>query len=245
MSRAALLVLLALVPARMASAVVVRVAAFQGSEQMKLRATPPDHLVQRQYPTDLHELWNAIGPRGIELVSVYRFTVALGDERDTDRTHLKIERVGGSKSRISVKVDGAGEAFSIPIPYNQTVVLASPEPSAKPEYIAVTAFDDQSGANVPDIYQVGGDIAAPAVTKKVNPIYPNDARQAKVSGIVILETELDEKGVPVGVHILKDLESGLGDAAVDAVKQWRFQPATKDGKPVRVLFHLTIQFKLD
>jgi len=244
MKWAALLVLLALVPARMASAVVIRVAAFQGSEQMKLRATPPDHVVQRQYPADLHELWSAIGPRGIELVSVYRFQVALGDERDTDRTHLKVERVGGSKSRISVKVDGAGEPFSLPIPYNQTVVLASPEPSAKPEYIAVTVFDDPSGANIPDIYPVGGDIVAPKPAKPVNPVYSDDALKAKVDGIVILEMELDEKGIPVGVHILKDLAPGLGDAALDALKQWRFEPATKDGKPVRVLFHQTIKFKL-
>lgn len=244
MRRLALLMLVALLPARMASAVVVRIASFQGSEQMKLRATPPDHVMPRAFPTDLHELWNAIGARGIELVSVYRFQVALGDERDTDRTHLKIERVGGSKSRISVKVDGAGEAFSLPIPYNQTTVLASPEPSAKPEYIAVTVFDDQSGANVPDIYQVGGDVVAPKPARQVNPVYPDDALKAKVDGIVILQTEIDEKGVPVGVHILKDLAPGLGDAALDAVKQWRFQPATKDGKPVRVLFHQTIQFKL-
>ena len=45
--------------------------------------------------------------------------------------------------------------------------------------------------------------------------------------------------------MLKGLSHGLDQAAVDAIRQWTFEPATIDGKPVPVIFNLTIRFKLD
>jgi TonB family protein len=94
-------------------------------------------------------------------------------------------------------------------------------------------------------YHVGGDVKAPVAIVHVNPIYPEEARRARISGIVILETTIDHNGVVKDVRVLKPLPFGLSQAAVDAVKQWSFKPGTKNGEAVDVISNLTINFKLD
>jgi TonB family protein len=94
-------------------------------------------------------------------------------------------------------------------------------------------------------YHVGGDVKAPVAIVHVNPIYPDEARQARISGIVILETLIDRNGVVKDVHVRKPLPFGLSEAAVNAVKQWSFKPGTLNGEAVDVVFNLTINFKLD
>ena len=97
----------------------------------------------------------------------------------------------------------------------------------------------------PGPLQVGGDVKAPVVVERVNPQYPEEARQARVSGIVILALLIDKTGVVRDVTVLKPLPKGLSEAATEAVRQWKFQPATRKGEPVGVLFNLTINFKLE
>ncbi|MEK6375903.1 MAG: energy transducer TonB [Acidobacteriota bacterium] len=93
--------------------------------------------------------------------------------------------------------------------------------------------------------RVGGDVKAPVVITRVNPFYPEEARQARISGIVILEVLIDKTGAVKDATVLKGLPNGLSEAAVEAVRQWMFVPATKDGQAVDVVFNLTINFRLD
>jgi TonB family protein len=93
-------------------------------------------------------------------------------------------------------------------------------------------------------YHVGDDVKAPVAIHRVEPLYPDEARQARISGIVILETTIDRNGVIRDVRVLKPLPFGLSQAAVDAVKQWSFKPGTKNGEPVDVISNLTINFML-
>jgi TonB family protein len=93
--------------------------------------------------------------------------------------------------------------------------------------------------------RVGGDVKAPVLVSKVEPIYSEEARRARISGIVILEAMVDKSGNVTDINILKPLPFGLDQAAIDAVKQWKFKPATKNGEPVDVAFNLTVNFKLE
>jgi len=102
-----------------------------------------------------------------------------------------------------------------------------------------------AGINAPGAYRVGGDVKAPVAIKHVNPRYPEEARKNHVSGIVIVEALVDKTGHVTNAVVLKPLPFGLDQEALDAVKQWEFQPGTLDGKPVDVLFNLTINFRLD
>ncbi|HEV7427829.1 MAG TPA: energy transducer TonB [Thermoanaerobaculia bacterium] len=93
-------------------------------------------------------------------------------------------------------------------------------------------------------YRVGGDVKAPVAIVHVDPVYPEEARQERVRGIVILQTVIDHTGAVRDVKVLKPLPHGLSEAAVDAVKQWVFKPATMNGEAVDVIFNLTVNFQL-
>jgi len=97
----------------------------------------------------------------------------------------------------------------------------------------------------PPTEHVGGDVKAPVLINRVDPIYPEEAKTAGIFGIVIVEATIDENGIVRSVKVLKALEPSLDRAAIDAVRQWKFKPGTKNDKPVPVLFNLTINFRLD
>ena len=93
--------------------------------------------------------------------------------------------------------------------------------------------------------RVGGDVKAPVVINRVEPVYPEVARKARISGIVIVECIIDKGGTVRDVQVLKGLPFGLDQAAVEAVKKWKFKPGTLNGQPVDVIFNLTVNFKLN
>ena len=93
--------------------------------------------------------------------------------------------------------------------------------------------------------RMGAGIQAPVVVQRVEPIYTPEARAARISGIVIVEARISESGAVDDVYVMKPLPYGLAEAAVEAVRQWKFRPATLDGKPVAVAFNLTVNFRLD
>ncbi len=92
--------------------------------------------------------------------------------------------------------------------------------------------------------QVGGDVVAPVKTNAPQPQYTEIARKARVQGVVIVQAIIDKQGTVTNVKVLKGLPMGLSQAAVDAIKQWRFKPATLNGKPVAVYYNLTVNFRL-
>jgi TonB family protein len=86
-------------------------------------------------------------------------------------------------------------------------------------------------------------IRPPALIKSVDPVYPEKARQAQVEGMVILEVRTDEKGNVEDARVLRSIPV-LDQAAIDAVKQWKYEPLVIDGKPKKILFTVSVQFRL-
>lgn len=84
----------------------------------------------------------------------------------------------------------------------------------------------------------------PRPINKVEPIYTEAAKREGIYGIVICEVNINERGTVDDVRVLKPLPYGLDQAAVDALRQWTFEPATLDGKPVPVVFNITMNFRL-
>lgn len=87
--------------------------------------------------------------------------------------------------------------------------------------------------------------ARPVKVHDVAPEYTELARAARLQGVVILRTAIDQEGNVVDVDVLKGLHMGLTEAAVDAVKQWKFEPATIDGEPIPVSYNVTVNYRLD
>jgi protein TonB len=94
-------------------------------------------------------------------------------------------------------------------------------------------------------YKLTAAIARPVLLTRVEPIYPELARRTHQGGTVILQTVIDESGRVINVEVVKGLGFGLQQAAIDAVSRWRFQPATMNGRTVKVFFNLTVQFSLN
>jgi TonB family protein len=89
--------------------------------------------------------------------------------------------------------------------------------------------------------RVGGSVQAPQRTKYVAPVYPQDAVEAHVSGVVIAEALVGKDGLVSNVRILKSI-SLLDQAAIDAVQQWEYQPTLLNGQPVPVILTVTVNF---
>lgn len=92
--------------------------------------------------------------------------------------------------------------------------------------------------------QVGGDVRAPVKLHYPQPAYTEIARKARLQGVVIVQAIIDKQGNVTNVKLLKGLGMGLDQAAIDAIKKWRFEPATLHGKPVSVYYNLTVNFRL-
>jgi protein TonB len=92
--------------------------------------------------------------------------------------------------------------------------------------------------------RVGGDVKPPVIVERVDPDYPQIARQSRVTGIVVVEAIIDKQGRVKNVRVLQGQPMGLSDAAVRAIEQWRFRPGTRRGEPVEVIFVLTVKFTL-
>jgi TonB family protein len=94
-------------------------------------------------------------------------------------------------------------------------------------------------------YRVGGDVARPEKVSGEAPAYTEEARTARVQGVVVLEAIIDENGDIAKIRVLKQLPLGLDKAALAAVSTWKFKPATLDGVPVKVYYTLTVNFQME
>ncbi len=84
----------------------------------------------------------------------------------------------------------------------------------------------------------------PEIVHQVQPKYTELARRSGVQGTVIVEAIIDEQGRVTNVRVLRGLPMGLDRAAVDAIEQWRFKPATLANRPVKVFYTLTVNFTI-
>jgi protein TonB len=97
---------------------------------------------------------------------------------------------------------------------------------------------------VHDPIRISSGMIPPKKTRDVSPIYPPIAVAAKREGIVILEAVIAEDGSVRDVKVLRSVTL-LDQAAIDAVRQWRFTPTLLSGQPVPVVMTVTVNFKLN
>jgi len=91
--------------------------------------------------------------------------------------------------------------------------------------------------------RVLGDIKPPKQIKKVDPIYPKEAKEAGIEGVVIVEVTTGIYGRVQNVKVLRSIPP-LDQAAIDAVYQWVYEPLVLGGKPRGVIFTVTVTFKI-
>jgi protein TonB len=84
---------------------------------------------------------------------------------------------------------------------------------------------------------------APHKIVDVRPAYPPIAQTARIEGVVILETVIDTRGNVESVHVLRSIPM-LDQAAIDAVRLWKFTPSRLNGEPVPIVMTVTVNFSL-
>jgi TonB family protein len=107
----------------------------------------------------------------------------------------------------------------------------------------VTGVRAVSGFKERQVLTVGGGIRPPAKVLNVPPVYPQEAQDAKIQGVVILEAIVGEDGSVTDVEVLRSIPQ-LDGPAVEAVKQWRYQPTLLNGVPQAVRMTVTVNFAL-
>jgi periplasmic protein TonB len=97
----------------------------------------------------------------------------------------------------------------------------------------------------PGVYVPGrGGVTAPAPIVAPEAEFSDEARRAKYQGICLVALIVDAHGLPQNVHVVRRLGMGLDEKALEAIRKYRFKPATKDGKPVAVGITVEVDFRL-
>lgn len=119
----------------------------------------------------------------------------------------------------------------------------TPPPAVEPD-IATGPPAVNATALPPDLYLIGGKITTPALLHKVEPSYTKAARRARIAGVVVLAGEIWPDDKAHKLEVRQSLDPGLEEEAIHAVAKWEFKPATRDGKPIRLLSTFEVNFKL-
>lgn len=106
--------------------------------------------------------------------------------------------------------------------------------------------DTSAGKQSPGegIYRVGGSVSPPRAIYSPGPEYSEKARAAGYQGTCVLWLVVDTEGRPHDIRVARSLGMGLDEKAIEAVRQWRFKPAMKDGLPVAVQINVEVSFRL-
>jgi protein TonB len=94
------------------------------------------------------------------------------------------------------------------------------------------------------IFHVGGGVSPPRAIFSPEPEFSEEARKAKYQGVCTLGLIVGTDGRPSNIRVLNSLGMGLDEKAIETVKTWKFEPAMKDGHPVRVEIAVEVDFHL-
>ncbi|MGD1105790.1 MAG: energy transducer TonB [Terracidiphilus sp.] len=131
----------------------------------------------------------------------------------------------------------------LPAPFvagQQTIPPTPPSGATAP-----TSQADPTDVSLPGPYKIGGNVSAPVVIHLVEAQFSDYARQNRICGTNLIGLTVDASGNPQDPHVIKSLEPSLDAKAIEAVSQYRFKPAMKDGTaPVPVEITVEIDFRL-
>jgi protein TonB len=106
-----------------------------------------------------------------------------------------------------------------------------------------TGSDVGIGSDV-DPVRPGGDVRPPEIVTRVEPQYPEAARKVRLDGVVILDAIIAASGEVEAVRVIRSAGRLLDDAAAEAIRKWTYRPATLNGRAVRVLLTVTVDFRI-
>jgi TonB family protein len=198
---------------------------------------------------DEHLAIGEFGPAGISLITPIGSVQLLSDRgsqfRDKAVSNMLFYASGGRSSGGNVTFDQAE---------TQWTALAARSAERRMSGTGVTGgvvggFVNGMPAPSTSAYpppqapvRVGGNIKTPQKLHDVAPVMPDVARQAGIRGVVILEIVIAEDGTVRDAKVLRSVLPPVDAAAIDAVKQWRYEVTSLNGAPVPVIMTVTVNF---
>lgn len=143
---------------------------------------------------------------------------------------LGFEDRGGKPYFCSFHVSGPDAMIPAPPP---------PPPPPRPDDIQKKLEQFEKGA-----VKASKDVKPPRLVKSVNPVYPAEAKEKNLEGMVVINARMDTQGNVSDVMVLKSSDEIFNAAAIEAVKGWKYEPMVIDGKPVDAVFTVSIRFAL-
>ncbi len=151
-----------------------------------------------------------------------------------------------------IGVDGNAKEVAVagkrPSPFDDAAILAVKQSRFEPGKVHSDAvpvrvqiwvpFLPGTKRALPEIFPLK-DVQPPIPLKYVEPEFSDEAKRARLEGVVLVSTVVNEEGLPTDVHVVRPLGKGLDEKAVQAVNRYVFRPAMKDAMPVPM--HVTIE----
>ncbi|HVW87749.1 MAG TPA: M56 family metallopeptidase [Bryobacteraceae bacterium] len=118
--------------------------------------------------------------------------------------------------------------------------------SEKIQVVAKGAPNPAASADAgPKPIRVGGNVQAANLIQQVRPVYPPDLQAQGAEGTVFLQAVISKEGIPLSLSVHNaDVNPEFANAAMDAVKQWRYRPTLLNGQPIDVITTITVEFRL-
>jgi len=159
----------------------------------------------------------------------------------------------GGQATLIIPVGSAeyqGDAYALGPGATLSRVDIVLEPSGIMQSMDVTAKAppgvlEKRHAAVPKRIRVGGQVEASKLVTSEQPVYPESTRSRGAEGTVVLEAVISMDGAPLSLQVLKSPDPELSEAALTAVRQWRYKPTLLNGEPIEVLTTITINFRLE
>ena len=233
-------------------------AAKKGSISHLLRLNGKAYRMEIAMETIKHGVSKESGEKEI----VHQFKIGIFEQANGKETHLMDTDIILPQKKMAVFGFEDREGKPYLLSFHVTKVAGIPPPPPPPPPPSPTSYPTSAPAPPPpppkeieqnkkkiEEFEKGavrcvGTIKPPRLIKKVDVVYPEKARQARVEGIVILGTRTDTQGLVSKVMVYRSKTPLLDEAAINAVKQWVYEPLIVQGKPKEAVFTTTVTFKL-
>jgi len=159
--------------------------------------------------------------------------VAVADDMKLEACRMEKKDENGNKQNYVQLRSAPEQAFELIEPPKDALTELPPAPGTPAWNTAMH-----------NLYHVGGGVTPPVLIHQVDPQFTPEARKAKYQGICMVSIIVDMNGIPQSPHVVRPLGMGLDEKAIEAIKQFRFKPALKDGKtPVPVMITVQVNFR--
>ena len=193
------------------------------------------------------EEYSSAGPDGpgggLGIVTPQGLVQVLGrrqESRDPSASGVLSFTRAGSSLVGGLSFDAAERWYVAQLKRNDGVVR-SPSGPATSVSLSAAGRAAGTGGDPAAVVRVGGNVRAPARIVDVPPVLPEEAARAGIRGTVILEVTIDVDGTVKDARVLRSVPM-LDAAALEAVRHWRYEPTTVEGKSVPVIMTVPVSF---